>query len=892
VRRCLWAAALALACLSAVSVGASTAAAGTLPSGFVDSVEVEGLDSPTAVRFTPNGEIFVAQKNGEILLFEDFADEEPTVFADLRKAVYDNGDRGLLGLVLDPSYPAKPYVYALYTFDHVIGEDAPGAYPRWGKASSQYEGDDCVKPGADVDACPVSGRLVRLTAEGGHAAPSATAPAEKVLLEDWCQQFSSHSIGGLQFGPEGALFVSGGEGASFTSPDYGQFGWPHKNQCGDPPGAVGEALQVPDAEGGSLRSQDLLTPFDPLSPSDPTGLSGSLVRIDPSTGAGWPGNPLASSPDANERRLIAFGFRNPFRFAINPQTEEVYVGNVGNGTYEEIDRFPLAPSTPYNSGWPCYEGPSRNPDFNNLDLNLCEGLYAKPGAASEPFFYYSHASGVTPDDPCPSYNGSAITGSTFYEGGAFPEEYEGAFFFADSVRGCIYVILADEDGKLNPLSTRPFLANGGPYTGADVQVGPDGDLYYLSLYGDEALHRISYDPDSPIARLTADKEWGPKPLKVKFDAGGSTDPNGEALNFEWDLDENGTFETKGGSTQTTEFKVVENAKVFVRVTDSTGRSSTAQLTVYVGDAPPQISISEPLESATWEIGQPIDFAGSAKANGGSGGQLPAARLYWRTSLLHCPGGVGSCHAHPLRVFPALASGQLTAPDHDYPSELLFSLTATDDRGLSATKTVKILPRTALLQIASKPPGVEVTAATLTGPTPFGLTAIKGANVTLAAPPTAQIGGETYSFEKWSDGGSRVHSLVASSSATYTATYSEPEPEPPASPGPPRSPVPSSGAASQPPLGPLASSESPILSLHPPKRAASSAARFEFASSEPGVGYACKLDDGPLVPCRSPRIYRKLKPGEHVFRVVAEAPGDSVEYSPAAVFRWRVLAKRG
>jgi glucose/arabinose dehydrogenase len=864
---------LTIACLAPIAASTSAArAAEALPSGFRDTIAIEGLHDPTAVRFAPNGQVFVAQKDGEILLFDNIDDTTPQVFVDLRPQVYEYGDRGLLGLAIDPAFPARPYVYALYTFDHVLGEDAPGAYPHW-------HDEDCIaKSGGKVDACPVSGRLVRLTDENDEAV------AEKPLVEAWCQQFSSHSIGDLRFGPEGALFASGGEGASFTASDYGQFGWPHKNQCNDPPG--GEALKPPSAEGGSLRSQDALTPFDPLAPSDPTGLSGTLIRVDPNTGAGWPGNPMAASQDANERRIIGFGFRNPFRFAIDPRNEEVYVNNVGNGSDEEIDRLPLAPETAYNSGWPCVEGPDRNPGFESLGLALCEKLYDEPGSTQEPFLYYSHGGGVTPEDHCPTNNnGSAITGSAFYEAGAFPPEYDNALFFADSVRGCIYVISADANGDLNPLTTRPFLSDGRPYTGADIEIGPEGDLYYTSLYGDENVHRISYDAHAPIAELTADKQSGALPLKVKLDASGSEDPDGESLKYEWDLNQDGTFEIENGSvTQTAEFKASENAKVVVRVKDQTGKTSTAQLTIYAGDTPPQVKISKPLESLTWEVGQPIQFEGSAKENGGA--QISTADLYWRSSVLHCPGGIGACHAHPLAVFPAVDGGELTGPDHDYPSKIKLSLTATDSRGLSATKTIELEPQAAVLQIASDPAGIELTAGTLTGPAPYPLTVIKGANVTLAAPQTAQLAGKTYSFEGWSDGGARVHSLAASGSATYTASYVGPSDQPGARSG-------RAAGGSQPPLGGVPSGPPrPVLSLHPPRRTVRSAARFEFASPQPGAGYGCKLDDGPLVPCRSPRAYRKLKPGEHVFRVLAEAPGDSVEYSAATVFRWRVLAKRG
>ena len=382
------------ACLVLVTAPAPALGA-ELPSGFSETTVFTGLQEPTAVRFSPDGRVFVAEKAGKILVYDNLGDQSPSTFADLRVQVYDTGDRGLLGLVLDPGFPANPYVYALYTFDHVIGEDAPGAYPRWGQPPS-YAGDPCPKPSnADVDACPVSGRLTRLTAAGNQAG------GEKVLVEDWCQQTSSHSVGDLEFGPEGALFASGGDGASFLAPDYGQFGWPQKNQCGDPPGGVGQALSPPTAEGGALRSQDVRTPESALG-VDPTSLDGSVIRIDPATGAGFPGNPMGSSGDLNERRIIAYGFRNPFRFAINPETDEVYVNNVGYATYEEIDRFSTAPSQAYNSGWPCYEGDGPNPSFSGIGLNVCESLYDEPGSASAPFFSYDHANGVTPEDPCPS----------------------------------------------------------------------------------------------------------------------------------------------------------------------------------------------------------------------------------------------------------------------------------------------------------------------------------------------------------------------------------------------------------------------------------------------------------------------------------------------------------
>jgi glucose/arabinose dehydrogenase len=186
----------------------SAAAAATLPSGFQESIVFSGLTLPTAVRFASDGRVFVAEKSGLIQVFDSLSDTSPTTFADLRSEVDDYWERGLLGLALDPSFPASPYVYVLYAYDAPIG----GVAPVWNDACP-------TPPGPTTDGCVVSGRLARLTASGNSMTGS-----EQVLLNDWCQQFPSHSVGGLHFGADGALYVSGGDGASFINVDYGQYG--------------------------------------------------------------------------------------------------------------------------------------------------------------------------------------------------------------------------------------------------------------------------------------------------------------------------------------------------------------------------------------------------------------------------------------------------------------------------------------------------------------------------------------------------------------------------------------------------------------------------------------------------------------------------------------------
>ena len=161
------------------------------------------------------------------------------------------------------------------------------------------------------------------------------------------------------------LYVSGGDGASFSFNDYGQDGNP-VNPCGDPPGG---SMSPPTAEGGSLRSQDIRTS------GDPQGFDGTILRLDPATGAAAAGNPLIGNSDVNVRRVIATGLRNPFRTTIRPGTNEIWAGDVGQGAWEEINRIDWS-SGMKNAGWPCYEGAPRMSGFDSLNIAICENLYS------------------------------------------------------------------------------------------------------------------------------------------------------------------------------------------------------------------------------------------------------------------------------------------------------------------------------------------------------------------------------------------------------------------------------------------------------------------------------------------------------------------------------------
>ena len=182
---------------SASSPERAAGAAAIVPSGFSDTVAISGLTLPTDVAFAADGRVFVAEKSGLVKVFDSLGDTTPTVFADLRTQVHNFLDRGLLGLTLDPQFPASPYVYVLYTYDAPRPHRAPVGDGR------RHQRRLPRSPRRQRGRLRRTGRLSRLAAAGDRM-----SGPEHVLVSGWCQQFPSHSIGTVRFGPDGALYAA------------------------------------------------------------------------------------------------------------------------------------------------------------------------------------------------------------------------------------------------------------------------------------------------------------------------------------------------------------------------------------------------------------------------------------------------------------------------------------------------------------------------------------------------------------------------------------------------------------------------------------------------------------------------------------------------------------
>jgi glucose/arabinose dehydrogenase len=740
----------------------SPAVVAAVPTGFSDTAVWSGLSLPTAIAFASGGKVFVGEKGGTVKVFDSLSDSSPTQVVDLHPQVQDYWDRGLLGLAVDPGFGSagRNFIYVLYTHDH----NPEGSPATWG--------DNCpTPPGPNNDGCPVTGNLSRIPVDPTTGV--ATGGEQPLITDEWCQQFPSHSIGHLAFGPDGNLYVSGGDGASFTNPDWGQHGGSlantptPANPCGDPPSPVGTALSPPSAEGGALRSQ---------SPRRVAGhpilLGGAVLRVDPATGNGVAGNPLFNSqlPSSNASRIIGYGLRNPFRFTFRPDTSELWVGDVGWGTWEEVNRMPTpTPSSAVNFGWPCYEGTGRLPSYDTPNLSICESLYTA-GSATGPYYAYDHGASVVSGDGCPTGSGSVISAISFYSGNSYPGIYKGALFFGDHSRNCIWAMLPGGNGLPNVNNIQAFVVDPNSHP-VDLATDPaSGDLLYANFEGGQ-IRRIQYlgGNNPPTAVATANPTSGPAPLTVQLNGSGSSDPDGDALSYAWDLDGDGAYDDSTAANPSFTYSTAGTYTARLRVTDARGASSLSApitITVGAGNTPPTPVIDTPTSSLTWAVGDTISFSGHA--TDAQDGTLPASALTWELIINHCTTG---CHTHLVETRAGVASGSFAAPGHDYPSSLEIRLTARDSGGLTRTASVTLQPKTVNLTFQSNPTGLQLTAGLTTARAPFTITAIQKANIQLIATTPQKYRGKNYVFVSWSDGGAQTHTITAPSTATtYTATY--------------------------------------------------------------------------------------------------------------------------
>ena len=346
------------------------------PAGASWELAAQGLASPIDLQNAGGDRLYVVEQRGAIRIIEDGA-VLVTPFLDIRERVGSEGnEQGLLGLAFHPAFAENGYLFVNYT---------------------------------DLSGDTVVARF--------HASdPLLADPGSETVVLTYDQPYANHNGGGLEFGPDGYLYIGSGDGGS----------------AGDPE----ERAQNPDS------------------------LLGKLLRIDITGGEPYavpPDNPHAAGGGRPE--IWALGLRNPWRFTFDPLTSDLFIGDVGQGEWEEINYLPAGSGGGANFGWDFREG-----------LHEFEGP-APPGLI-DPVAEYSHADG-----------GCSVTAGEVVRDPALPA-WQGVFLYADFCSGLVWGLLHD---AANQWSSSLLYQTGMRIT--SFGHGPAGEVYLLDRQG--AIYQLT-----------------------------------------------------------------------------------------------------------------------------------------------------------------------------------------------------------------------------------------------------------------------------------------------------------------------------------------------------------------------------------------------------------------
>ena len=527
-----------------------------------------------------------------------------------------------------------------------------------------------------VPGIPSHNRVVRFTANGDVVLPGSRV----IVLElDPLSTATNHNGGALHFGPDGNLYIAVGDNAKGSN------------------------------------SQNL------------SKLFGKILRVAPDGTIPFD-NPFVQSTTARHE-IWAWGLRNPFTFAFRGTTNFMYINDVGQSTWEEIDLGQAGT----NYGWPATEGPTTNPEYES------------------PIYYYGHS------------DGCAITGGAFYSPSTpnFPSSYVGKYFFGDYCSGFIRV--------LNPSTAQATNFITDASQPVDIQVGADGSLYYLAR-GTGSVMKIRYTRNSsPVITTQPNSTL----VSVGYPATFSVTASGPSpYSYQWLRNGVNISGANARTYRIAPTTLADNGARFrVRVSNAFGNalSNVATLSV-TSDKPPLAQILTPAQGTTYFGGMVVNYSGSASDF--EDGDLPASAFTWQVDFHH------DTHLHPfIAATTGSKTGTFTIPTRGETSSNVYYriiLKVKDSAGLTRTVTRDILPRKADLTFPTTPAGLQITLDGEQRVTPFTVTGVVGIKRAIAAPSPQMLNGLSYVFQSWSDGRARSHEISTPAvNTTYIANFIRP-----------------------------------------------------------------------------------------------------------------------
>ncbi|MEQ1851988.1 MAG: PQQ-dependent sugar dehydrogenase, partial [Chthoniobacteraceae bacterium] len=706
------------------------------------------LEQPMAVRFFPDGRMLVIQKKGIVRIVNVLTSPiQSDVYMNLADPSHAHGldsdqERGLLDIAIDPNFSTSPYVYVLYT---------PATGPNG--------------PRLRV------GRFTHVANSNGVTSRGNMA-SELIVWQD-TQSYDSccHFGGGLDFGPDGRLFL--------TTGDHFQ---------------------------GSYATNRQMA-------------GGKVHRIN-KDGSIPPGNPYADGTGPNMDSIFAYGLRNPFRARWDLPSGRFFIGEVGgntqsiawedlhvlrylssSGRFVDADLGTASDNNRFdgiNYGWPTVEGLPPHTNFPGAVIDAAMG---------EPIFAWRH-SGIT----------SAITGGVVYRGTVFPAQYQGAYFYADSTRDFIRYLRFATNGSLIPNPSPAAISSKNPDTTSypfdltplgrvvALESGPGGALYYVSFtdsggaFGEPnpailgAVRRYVYDNGNvrpAIAEFSATPLAGPSPLAVTFRIRAS-DPNNNPMTYVLrygDGTTSGAPQPLPANTLVTVTRTYTTHGVRQAVLEVMDASLTAtqSLSIKVGTPPSITSLTSSNSrpgstSNAFRFGDVITF--TATATDPQDGTMTGANFSWSIAFIR-PGNTHPAFGPQTGAasinFPIPSQGQ----GFSGPVYYRCFLTVTDSSGLSTSSSIDIFPEKSNITFDTVPSGIVVQVDGNTArATPFVLDTLINFNHLITVPSIQCINGTQYDFTGWSNGALGAQQIynVPATDSSLTASYAPGGPcaEPPAS----------------------------------------------------------------------------------------------------------------
>lgn len=359
-----------------------------LPPGFVQETVAQGLEMPTAFALAPDGRIFIAEKPGRVrVIYRGMLQETP--FLDISDKINTVKDRGLTGIAVHPRWPAVPYIYLAYVYEPPEAEghaDDGARVSRITRVSANPSDLNVALPESETVLVGGNSTFDHIgNPDRMNHRPYTCVNGDGSYVRDCIpNEGNSHTVDQLVFGPDGALYVSSGDGINYD--------W------------------------ANLRAQSV------------DSLAGKILRIDPISGNGYANNPFYDGdPGSNRSKVFALGLRNPWRITFAPNGS-LFVADVGKDKWEEINRTPPGA----NLGWPCFEGPQENA----FDPE-CDPVLSGDWPVTHAVYSYPHGSG----------RGAAI-GGDFVKGRNFPAIYRGAYFYSDFNSATLDYLTFDQDGSV------------------------------------------------------------------------------------------------------------------------------------------------------------------------------------------------------------------------------------------------------------------------------------------------------------------------------------------------------------------------------------------------------------------------------------------------------------